>query len=272
MTKEDSPVTISTAEIDAARVFLAASRLIVGIARRKKNSEPRPCATGFLWDSEGTVVANYRTLVNASEFSVFLNDSSSPNANGIEYYPIAADESRDLAVLRPVHPESFFSHSSFPKARPLPKARSSEIRVGQPVFCIGNYLDRQKTFHSGFLHSVGRGRSTLRSLRHNRDMLETSIVDESGNVGGILLNLKGELLGIIPSNRQGFRGPAAAVSVHVVKGFLRLALGTPLKAGQTQRNGAHKHQVTAQSPAQAISVKLLLCACTAPSIIPLPKL
>ncbi|KAJ8902217.1 hypothetical protein NDN08_006625 [Rhodosorus marinus] len=270
MAREDSLAAISTAEIDAARVFLSASRSIVGIARRKKNSEPRPCATGFLWDSEGTVLANYRTLVNASEFSVFLNDSSTPRANGIEYYPIAADESCDLAVLRPVNPESLFSHSSFAKARPLPKARSSEIREGQPVFCIGNHLERQKTFRSGILQSVGRGRSTLRSLRHNRDMLETSIVDESGSVGGILLNLKGELLGIIPSNRPGFHGPASAVSVHVVKGFLKLALGKRRKAGQTQRNGAHKHQVTTPSPAQVIPVRM--SACTANSIIPLSKL
>ena len=87
---------------------------------------PAGMGSGFIWEDSGYIVTNFHVIQGAAAAEVTLaGEKSGYNAQLVGAYP-----EMDLAVLK--------INTSGKKLRALPIGISSELKVGQKVFAIGN--------------------------------------------------------------------------------------------------------------------------------------
>lgn len=100
---------------------------------------------------------------------------------------------------------------------------STEARIGEKVFALGNPFGFEHTLTMGVLSGKGRTVSTMNT--HYVDMLQTDCTLNPGNSGGPLFNIKGEVIGmnaiIIQSHQSmGFAIPASRFLSLIKKYYL----------------------------------------------------
>ena len=166
---------------------------------------PKGSGTGFMWDDEGHIVTNFHVLEGGQKFRVTLADQSSYEAKVVGYEP-----SKDLAVLKIVAPSD--------KIKALPKAISSNLKVGQSVYAIGNPFGFDQTLTTGVISALGR-EITAANGRKIYDVIQTDAAINPGNSGGPLLNSSGELIAVntaIYSPTGSYSGIGFSIPVDVV--------------------------------------------------------
>jgi serine protease Do len=137
--------------------------------------------SGFIYASDGFVLTNYHVVDFASYLVIEISLMDGESYTGTV---LAFDESRDLAVLKIVSSRDDFPYLEF--------GSIDDAVIGEPViaagFPIGLELSGPATFTSGIV-------STIRNVDGFLN-LQTDAALNSGNSGGPLVNLKGEVLGI----------------------------------------------------------------------------
>ena len=135
--------------------------------------------SGVVIDKDkGYVVTNYHVINDADEITVTLKDGRQFDAK-----KLGGDEQSDIAVLK-IDPDDLTE---------IALADSNKTRVGDFAVAIGNPFGLGQTVTSGIVSA--RGRSGL--MRNGlEDFIQTDAAINSGNSGGALINLKGELIGI----------------------------------------------------------------------------
>ena len=99
---------------------------------------------------------------------------------------------------------------------------SDELRIGEDVFLVGAPLRLKQSISKGILS----GRHTLHNLSDDFvkiEFLQTDAAINSGNSGGPMFNMKGELIGItssIYSNSGGFEGIGFAAPSNMAQKLL----------------------------------------------------
>jgi S1-C subfamily serine protease len=161
--------------------------------------------SGFVWDFDGHVVTNAHVVADATSCVVVLADGSSWGAVVIGSAPEV-----DLAVLRIDAPAS--------RLRPVPVGTSSDLRVGQTVFAIGNPYGFDQTLTRGIVSGLDR---TIRdeSGRRFHGLIQTDAAINPGNSGGPLLDSAGRLIGVnaaIVSPSGSSAGIGFAIPVDLV--------------------------------------------------------
>ena len=125
------------------------------------------------------VLTNNHVVRDADEITIIMNDLSEFDAK-----LVGLDERKDLALIQ------FES-----KNKELPVAiigDSDELMVGDFVLAVGSPFGYMSTVTSGIVSAKGR-----RGPDSNiSDFIQTDAAINSGNSGGALVNLKGELVGI----------------------------------------------------------------------------
>lgn len=136
--------------------------------------------SGFVFSDDGYILTNYHVVENSNSISVAMYDGSNYDAELIGY-----DEGNDVAVLK-INAENLI---------PVVLGNSENINVGDSVVAIGNPLG-ELTFSltSGLISAKDReitmsGGTTMR-------LMQTDCAINSGNSGGALFNLYGEVIGI----------------------------------------------------------------------------
>lgn len=166
--------------------------------------------TGFFVSKDGYFITNKHVVADTrAEYSIITNANKKFPAK-----VLARDPVYDIAILKidPLAGEAGGENFSF-----VPLADSGNIKVGQTVIAIGNTLGEfQNTVSTGIVS--GLNRSVLASDSTGRierlDMLiQTDAAISSGNSGGPLLNLQGEVVGIntavaVGAENVGFALPA----------------------------------------------------------------
>lgn len=109
----------------------------------------------------------------------------------------------DLAVLKIIDDSDQYNASSSDtsaREESIPFGSSSDLLVGQTVVAIGNPFGLQSTVTSGVVSSVNRefraGSARTPANTPIRNVIQTDAAINPGNLGGPLLNLKGEVVGI----------------------------------------------------------------------------
>lgn len=122
---------------------------------------------------------------------------------------VVADREEDLAVLRlqPPDPSETFAAAALGK--------SATLRVGDPVFAVGDPSGLPHTVSSGIVSAVGRT-GVIGSV----PLLQLDASMNVGNSGGPLFNETGELVGLIVARDRDSEGIAFALPVDHVRGFL----------------------------------------------------
>lgn len=180
-TSEDA--TIRLFESSAPTVcFITTSTLREDFWNRNVMEIPSGTGSGFIWDKEGHVITNFHVIQNASKIKVTLADRSVYDAEVIGH-----EANKDLAVLKIKAPAD--------KLIPIPVGQSSNLKVGQSVYAIGNPFGLDQTLTTGVISALGREITSLTG-RPIRDVIQTDAAINPGNSGGPLLDSSGRLIGV----------------------------------------------------------------------------
>ncbi|MGM9541915.1 MAG: S1C family serine protease [Candidatus Limivicinus sp.] len=136
--------------------------------------------SGFVLSDDGYILTNYHVIENSTSIKVTMYDGSSYEAELIGY-----DESNDIAVLK-VDAENL---------SPVVLGDSDNLNVGDSVVAIGNPLG-ELTFSltAGVVSALDR--EVTLSGNVTMELIQTDCAINSGNSGGALFNLYGEVIGI----------------------------------------------------------------------------
>jgi 2-alkenal reductase len=165
--------------------------------------------TGFIWDAAGHIVTNNHVVAAAAQggSSVAVRLSS---GEVVSATLVGAAPSYDLAVLR-------LGRTTAP-LQPLAVGTSSDLKVGQSVFAIGNPFGLDHTLTTGVISALQR-RLPTSAGRELSGVIQTDAAINPGNSGGPLLDSAGRLIGVntaIFSPSGASAGIGFAIPVDVV--------------------------------------------------------
>ena len=198
---------VNTSEVDtskkmtAAEVYAANVNSTVGITTQVTTNfwgyttQSAASGSGFILTADGYLLTNYHVIESASSIKATLYNGKSYDATLIGY-----DESNDIAVLK-IDAEGL---------TPVTLGDSDNLNVGDDVIAIGNPLG-ELTFSltSGSVSALNREVTLSSNVTMN--LIQTDCAINSGNSGGALFNLYGEVVGITNAKYSGSSGSGASI-------------------------------------------------------------
>lgn len=186
------PVIVDITQIDTSKIMTPAEvyalnvNSTVGITTTITTnfwgfqSTSSASGSGFIVSPDGYIVTNYHVIQGSNSITVSLYDGKTYDARVVGY-----EQSHDLAVLKIEATDLV----------PVVLGDSDNMNVGDSVVAIGNPLG-ELTFSltSGAISSMDREITVSNNLR--MDLIQTDCAINSGNSGGALFNLYGEVVGI----------------------------------------------------------------------------
>ena len=177
----------SSEELTGAEVYAANVNSTVGIVTSLvttnfwgQQTTGAAAGSGFVFSDDGYILTNYHVVEGATSITVSTYDGTSYDAKLIGY-----DESNDVAVLK----------IDATGLTPVVIGDSDKLNVGDNVVAIGNPLG-ELTFSetSGIVSALNR--EVTMSNNTTMDLIQTDCAINSGNSGGALFNMHGEVVGI----------------------------------------------------------------------------
>lgn len=150
--------------------------------------------SGFIMTEDGYVVTNHHVVEGGGSLTVTTYD-------GVEHDALLRgyDATNDIAVLK-------IEGSGYPK---VTLGSSSDLIVGDQVLVVGNPLgELTSTLTVGYISAKDRVITTDGS---QINMLQTDAAVNSGNSGGPIFNMNGEVVGIITAKYSGTSGSGATI-------------------------------------------------------------
>ena len=171
--------------------------------------------SGFIIDEKGIVITNNHVIQDAEDIIVRVNGDKEFKAQ-----VIGADPLSDIAVLKLDSNEKFI---------PVKFGNSDKARIGDWVIAIGNPFGFGGTVTSGIISA--RNRSLV--LTRYEDYIQTDASINSGNSGGPLFDLNGDVIGINTAilGRSGSIGIGFAIPSNSAK----IVIDQLVKFGETKR-------------------------------------
>lgn len=143
-------------------------------------SSAAAAGSGFIISADGYILTNFHVIENSNAITVSFYDGSTKDAALIGY-----DESNDIAVLKVEATD----------LSPVVLGNSDNLNVGDTVAAIGNPLG-ELTFSLTVGTVSALKREITTSTGVTMDLMQTDCAINSGNSGGALFNLYGEVIGI----------------------------------------------------------------------------
>jgi len=196
--EESSAIIDSVKKVTPAVVSITTSQNVLDFFGR--TIQEQGGGTGFIVTNDGLIMTNKHVAEAGTSLSVLTADGKDYQAK-----VVAEDPTNDLAILK-------IDASGLPV---VDLGNSDDLQIGQWVIAVGNALGQlQNTVTVGVISARERqltagGGGTQEQLNN---MLQTDAAINSGNSGGPLVNLAGQVIGIntaIASNAQniGFAIP-----------------------------------------------------------------
>lgn len=224
---------------------------VVVIKVEKTGVEDPITGTGVVVDERGYIVTSCHVVAGANEVRVQFVDKTNLKAT-----VLVADPKTDLAVLRVDAGKSL---------KFLPLGPGSDLMVAETVFAAGHPRSYEFTVTSGIISALGRriGMPTGHKLTN---LIQFSAPINPGNSGGPLLNINGELIGIVAAIPEDTQGIAFAVNIETVKEVLSRHLSSVKVAGvshgltcsekvENERQTVVTVKVASDSPAAVAGLK-----------------
>ena len=183
-----------------------------GTPQEKKSSA---LGSGFIIDEKGIVVTNNHVIQNAEDIIVRVNGDKDFKAK-----VIGADPLSDIAVLQLETKDKF---------TPVRFGDSDKARIGDWVIAIGNPFGLGGTVTSGIISA--RNRSI--GLSRYEDYIQTDASTNSGNSGGPLFDMNGDVIGINTAilGRNGSIGIGFSIPANDAK----IVIEQLIEFGETKR-------------------------------------
>lgn len=176
---------------------------IVGVIS-EDGEDHRQEGSGFIFRKDGYILTNEHVVRDATTIKVQLLDESEFDAK-----LVGVDRNTDIAVLK------IDAKAELPV---LPLANSEEVQVGQFAIAIGNPFRLNHTVTTGIVSGKGRSFLPDRGIIRYQDFIQTDAWINTGNSGGPLLNIHGEVIGINSLIRRADNTPATG-AVRAGAGF-----------------------------------------------------
>jgi putative serine protease PepD len=255
--KPVDPKDVGDTNIARAAAVIAPSVVTIDSAGNSGGS----VGTGIIVSSDGEVLTNYHVIEGATEVRVRLRGAT----NALKATVLSSDPGNDLALLK---------LSGVKDLTAAVFADPESLAVGDPVVAVGYALalDGGPSVTAGIISAINRsfqiGDIWLNAL------IQTDAAISSGNSGGPLINLKGEVVGVntavatggmsSAANNVGFAiGVAEVQRVSVIlrsmaKGEKREQgyLGISLTDRRDGGSGAVVAEVQSDSPAGKAGLKV----------------
>ena len=171
--------------------------------------------SGFIIDEKGIVVTNNHVIEGAEDIVVQVNGEKKFKAK-----VIGADPLSDIAVLQIKTKEKFI---------PVKFGDSDKARIGDWVIAIGNPFGLGGTVTSGIISA--RNRSI--GLSRYEDYIQTDASINSGNSGGPLFDMNGDVIGINTAilGRSGNVG----IGFSIPSNSAKIVIDQLVEFGETKR-------------------------------------
>jgi serine protease Do len=167
--------------------------------------QQRSLGSGFIIDSDGSILTNNHVVENAQKIVVKLSDERE-----FEAKVVGKDPKTDIAVVK------IDARGSLPI---VSLGDSDRLEVGEWVMAIGNPFGLDSTITAGIVSAKGRH---IGAGPYD-DFIQTDASINPGNSGGPLINLRGEVVGInsaIFSRTGGNIGIGFAIPINLAKELL----------------------------------------------------
>ncbi|MFP5364864.1 MAG: S1C family serine protease [Thermoleophilia bacterium] len=164
------------------QIYAEAHRSVVQV--RVSEGGAGGSGTGFVIDSDGTIVTNAHVVSGAGDVQVRFDDNSA----GVDAEVVGRDQSSDLAVLR-------VDASNTQNVKPLRLADSDTVQVGDLAVAIGYPLGLERTVTAGIVSGVGRAIRAPNGFSIDK-VIQTDAPINPGNSGGPLLDGAGRVIGV----------------------------------------------------------------------------
>lgn len=209
--KVDGQTLMSPAEVYASTVNSVVSINCSAVSTNifGQQTESASSGSGFIYTADGYIVTNQHVVANASSINVTLYNGDT--------YPatlVGSDSDYDVAVLKI-------------DAKDLPAVtlgNSTDVNVGDTVMAIGNPLG-ELTFSmsQGIVSCVNRA-INVEGTPFNMIQVDASI--NPGNSGGPLMNLYGEVVGIVSAKYSSYanttvEGLGFAIPINDVQSIIK---------------------------------------------------
>ena len=160
--------------------------------------------SGVIVSEDGYIITNRHVINNAEEIEVVLNDKRTYSAE-----ILGEDHNSDLALLKIEEKNLSF----------LKFGNSNNLRVGEWVLAIGNPYNLNSTVTAGIISAKSR-KINLLNDGGIESFIQTDAAINSGNSGGALVNINGDLIGIntaIQSKTGSFSGYGFAIPSNMAE-------------------------------------------------------
>lgn len=169
----------------------------------KQNKIQRALGSGVIISEDGYIVTNNHVIENADEITVTLSGQTTEYTAKL----IGKDADSDLAVIK----------IDAKKLHPIKVGYSSDLRVGDMIFAIGNPFGIGETVTQGIISALNKNRV---GINRYENFIQTDASINPGNSGGALVDSRGALIGInsaIISKSGGNNGIGFAIPIDMVK-------------------------------------------------------
>ncbi len=143
--------------------------------------------SGFIFDEHGHILTNNHVVENAGKITVTFHDGVEARAT-----VVGTDPQSDVAVIK-------VENSTY---RPLPKAQSARLKVGELVMAVGSPYHLDSSVTTGIVSATER--NSL-GINEYESFIQTDAAINPGNSGGPLVNMDGEVVGINSAIMTGGR-------------------------------------------------------------------
>ena len=167
--------------------------------------------SGFVITEDGYILTNYHVIEDASSIQVSFIDGSSYDAE-----LVGGESENDIAVLK----------IEATGLTPVVIGDSDNVKVGEQVVAIGNPLgELTYSMTSGIISA--KDRSITMENGEVMNMIQTDTAINSGNSGGPLFDMYGQVIGITSAKLSGSSSSSAtieglgfAIPINDVKGMV----------------------------------------------------
>lgn len=181
-------------------------------APQQQQDQPRQrqigLGSGVIITDDGYIVTNNHVIADAERLEVTLNDNRNYNAT-----VVGADPTTDIALIK---------IDADTALHVIPMGDSDALHVGEWVLAVGNPFGFTSTVTAGIVSAKARNIASTTGAPNRGNIesyIQTDAAVNSGNSGGALVNLKGELVGMntaIYSQDGSYVGCSFAIPTSII--------------------------------------------------------
>ena len=180
-----------------------------------KTRKSAALGSGFIIDEKGIVITNNHVIQDSEDIVVRVGGDKEYKAKIIGQDPLS-----DIAVLQIVSKEKFI---------PVKFGDSDKARIGDWVIAIGNPFGLGGTVTSGIISA--RNRSI--GLSRYEDYIQTDASINSGNSGGPLFDMNGDVIGINTAILG--KGGSIGIGFSIPSNSAKKVVNQLIEFGETKR-------------------------------------